>query len=131
MEYIQVESTEREEMIDITQKVEAVLAQQAWQNGALLLFCQHTTCALTINEGADPALRMDLLRYFAKLAPNVNNWTHYEGNTDAHIKCSLFGVSLLIPVQKAHLELGSWQSIYLYEGDGPRLRSILCQFLQE
>lgn len=131
MEFIQIHSKAREEMIDITREVENVLARTNWQNGALLLFCQHTTCALTINEGADPDVRADLIRFFQELAPNINNWAHYEGNTDAHIKSSLLGVSLLIPLQQSRLLLGRWQSIYLYEGDGPRVRTVLCQFLKE
>lgn len=129
MEFIQVHSSEREEMLDITRQVEDVLTRLNWQNGALLLFCQHTTCALTINEGADPAVCNDLIRFFHDLAPYNNNWAHYEGNTDAHIKSSLLGVSLLIPVQQSRLQLGRWQSIYLFEGDGPRVRTVLCQFL--
>lgn len=131
MEYIQIETLKREDMLNITRQVESVLARTGWQNGALFLFCQHTTCGLTINEGADPAVCADLLRFFHELAPNINNWTHYEGNTDAHIKSSLLGVSLLIPVQESRLQLGRWQSIYLYEGDGPRKRTVLCQFLKE
>lgn len=129
MEFISVASSEREEFIDITPLIEGAMAGKGWNEGAILLFCQHTTCGLTINEGADPAVRRDLLRFFREAAPVNNNWLHYEGNTDAHIKCSILGVSLAIPVQAGRLALGRWQSVYLFEADGPRNRTVLCQFL--
>lgn len=131
MEILRVNTSQREEMLDITRQVEAVAAGMSWKNGALLLFCQHTTCGLTINEGADPDVRKDLIRFFQEIAPRRNNWAHFEGNTDAHIRASLLGAFLLIPVQGGRLQLGQWQSVYLYEGDGPRTRSVLCQFLEE
>ena len=131
MDILSINSTAREEILDITANVAAIVSQHKWLNGALFLFCQHTTCGLTINEGADPAVRADLIRFFQEIAPYKHNWTHFEGNTDAHIRASLLGSSLLVPVQDGHLQLGRWQSIYLYEGDGPRKRLIICQFLPE
>ena len=129
MEVLSVSSNDRELMIDITAQVEAIVAQNKWGDGAILLFCQHTTCGLTINEGADPNVQSDLMRFFQLIAPNVNKWMHMEGNTDAHIRCSVLGCSLLIPVEGGRLLMGRWQSVFLYEGDGPRERRIICQFL--
>lgn len=129
MEIIEVTSSQREEMLDITSSVARVLPIKSWKEGAMHLFCTHTTCGLTINEGADPDVRKDLLRFFSEAAPHLNNWRHMEGNTDAHIKSSLLGVSLLIPVRDSRLCLGRWQHIFLYEGDGPRARTVICQFL--
>lgn len=126
---IQIESRLREEIIDITAPVKKALASQSWQNGALLLFCPHTTCGLTINEGADPDVRRDLIRFFREIAPQTHGWAHMEGNSDAHIRASLLGASLLTPLEGGQLKLGTWQSLYLYEGDGPRLRSLWLQFL--
>lgn len=131
MMILRATSTQREEILDITGMVQDILTQNSWDNGALHLFCQHTTCGLTINEGADPAVRRDLTRFFREIAPQSHSWTHLEGNTDAHIRSSLLGVSLLVPVQSSRLCLGQWQHIYLYEGDGPRTRNVLCQFLAE
>lgn len=118
-----------EEILDITLAVQELVNRQNWLNGAAHLFCQHTTCGLTINESADPAVKKDLMRFFQGIAPRHSNWAHLEGNTDAHIRSSLLGVTLLVPVISGRLALGRWQSIYLYEGDGPRTRSVLCQFL--
>lgn len=131
MELLDIHSCKREEMLDITAKLAATVTQNKWLNGALFLFCQHTTCGITINEGADPAVQADLIRFFQEIAPNLHNWSHFEGNTDAHIRASLLGSSLLIPVQNGKLQLGRWQSVYLYEGDGPRKRTLSCQFLVE
>lgn len=123
-----VQTSSREEILDITPQVTRIVAEKAWKNGALHIYCQHTTCGLTINEGADPDVRRDLMRFFQEIAPRIHDWQHREGNTDAHIRSSLLGVSLLVPVENGRLMLGTWQSIYLYDGDGPRRRHLLLQF---
>lgn len=130
MKAIIVETAQQEEIIDITRHVMNIVHSEGWRNGALHLFCRHTTCGLTINESADPDVRHDLIAFFRKVAPRNDSWRHAEGNTDAHIRSSLLGVSLLVPIESGTLLLGTWQAIYLYEGDGPRKRTILCQLLQ-
>lgn len=127
---LHITSRAREEIIDISAQVAQAVHENGWQNGALHLYCQHTTCGLTINEGADPDVRGDLARFFREIAPQDHGWLHREGNSDAHIRSSLLGVSLLIPVENGRLLLGTWQSIYLYEGDGPRRRQLLLQFFK-
>lgn len=131
MKTIQIQTSAREELIDITSwlREEVKVYSPA---GALLLYCPHTTCGLTINEGADPDVRKDLIKFFQTIAPRNGGWSHAEGNTDAHIKSSLLGVSLVIPVLAGgELALGRWQSVYLYEGDGPRTRTLMAQFFRE
>ena len=130
MQALQLRSTRREEMLDITAAVAAIVRDTGWTDGALHLFCTHTTCGLTINEGADPDVKTDLVRFFGEIAPQAHNWRHAEGNTDAHIRASLLGASLLIPLENGRMCLGTWQSIYLYEGDGPRTRTVLVQRLR-
>lgn len=127
---LDITSRAREEIIDISQLVMQAARDNNWQNGAAHIFCPHTTCGLTINEGADPDVRKDLMRFFAEIAPFNHGWLHREGNTDAHIRSSLLGVSLLVPVENGKLLLGTWQSIYLYEGDGPRRRHVFLQFFK-
>ena len=124
-----VSSHAREEIIDITAAIANAIKTQNWQNGALLIFCPHTTCGLTINESADPDVKRDLIRFFCEIAPQNHAWAHIEGNSDAHIRSSLLGCSTLVPVESGELRLGRWQAIYLHEGDGPRQRSIWLQFL--
>lgn len=129
MELFSIASHEREEIIEITGTIAAIIEKQGWQNGAALIFCPHTTCGITINEGADPDVRRDLMRFFNEIAPQGHGWAHIEGNSDAHIRSSLLGCSQLVPVESGRMRLGRWQAIYLYEGDGPRQRSVWIQFL--
>ena len=129
MQHLEVRTTRREEMLDITGAAAELVRRHGWADGALMLFCTHTTCGLTINEGADPDVKRDLIRFFNEIAPHTHGWSHAEGNTDAHIRASLLGASLLVPLQNGALCLGRWQSIYLYEGDGPRTRTVLAQWL--
>lgn len=130
MKIIEIQSSRREEIIDITEAVRRIASDEGWSDGAVHLFCQHTTCGLTINEGADPAVKADLLKFFWGIAPLYGGWSHNEGNSDAHIRSSLLGVSLLVPITGGELALGTWQHIYLYEGDGPRNRRVLVQSLR-
>lgn len=121
-------------MHDITGEVRRLLREALERfpgprSGALALFCPHTTCGLTINEGADPDVCRDMEGFFRRLVPQDPSFAHAEGNSDAHIKCTLHGPSLLVLVEDGELRLGTWQAIYLCEGDGPRRRSIWAQWL--
>lgn len=131
MKNLEIASRQREEIIDITASVMALVESGGWRNGAIHIFCRHTSCGLTINESADPAVKQDLKTFFRAIAPQSASWEHQEGNADAHIRSSLLGVSLLVPVISGRLGLGTWQAIYLYEGDGPRKRNLLCQFFPD
>ncbi|MCQ2444065.1 MAG: secondary thiamine-phosphate synthase enzyme YjbQ [Mailhella sp.] len=134
MKEIIVKTTAREQMIDITRDViRAVhdMVQGAGRSGAVMLYCPHTTCGLTINEGYDPDVVRDMTRFFSELAPLRNGWLHAEGNSDAHIKSSLLGSSLLIPLEEGEVRLGTWQAVYLYEGDGPRTRTVQLRILAD
>lgn len=123
MLFITAASTKREEMIDITSKVESHLPEG---NGICVLFTQHTTCGLTINENADPDVKSDMLGFLKRLIPQYEpNFQHFEHNSDAHIKSSLVGSSVTVPFENGRLGLGRWQGIYLCEFDGPRERKIL------
>lgn len=127
---ISVSTAQREGLVDITCEVKALVRQQDWQDGVLVLFCPHTTCALTINEGADPDVARDMTAWLNKLVPQSVGFRHQEGNSDAHIKASLLGPSLQCIVEQGRLCLGTWQAIYLFEGDGPRTRKVWTQWLQ-
>ena len=118
----------REEILDITATVKRFVDESKAEEGVLYLFCTHTTCGLTINESADPAVKRDLIRFFRQIAPQ-QGWEHIEGNSDAHIRSSLLGASLLLPLENGRLCLGTWQAVYFYEGDGPRTRTLLASIL--
>ncbi len=125
-------STKREEMIDITADVEKILrADEAW-DGICVVFTQHTTCGVTVNENADPDVQSDMLGFLKSLIPqNEPNFKHGEQNSDAHIKSSLVGCSVTVPFENGKLLLGRWQGIYLCEFDGPRDRKVVVSIMGE
>jgi secondary thiamine-phosphate synthase enzyme len=127
MQQFHVATTRREEFVDITGQVAQALAGSSLTEGALLVYSPHTTAGVTINEGADPDVKRDMLTHLRLLVPENSGFRHAEGNSDAHIKTSLMGPSQLIPVSSGRLALGTWQKIYLCEFDGPRRRTILVQ----
>ena len=112
----------REELIDITRTVEEDVRSSGIKEGLCVVYVPHTTAAVTINEDADPSVREDILRQLKNLAPRKGEYSHLEGNSDAHIKSSLLGASQTIPVHEGCLVLGTWQGIFFCEFDGPRDR---------
>lgn len=129
MRSLTVTSTGRKELLSITGEVSALVRSEGWQTGALLLFCPHTTAALTINESADPDVARDMRSFMSGLVPPLQEFRHAEGNSDAHIQSSLFGPSCMVIVENGRLCLGTWQGIYFCEWDGPRTREVWVQFL--
>jgi secondary thiamine-phosphate synthase enzyme len=123
MQTLSVRSRQREEMIEITDEVAKHLPGS---DGVCVLFTQHTTCGLTINENADPDVKSDMVGFLQRLIPQYEpNFRHFEHNSDAHIKSSLVGSSVTVPFENGRLLLGRWQGIYLCEFDGPRERKVL------
>lgn len=123
---IKIRSNKREEMIDITSEVRRTLRESGEKEGIVVLFVQHTTCGLTVNENADPDVQTDILSALKKLIPQHGmNFKHAEDNSDAHLKSSFFGSSMTIPFSGGELLLGRWQGIYLCEFDGARERKIV------
>ena len=115
-------------MIDITREVEKHLPDDS--DGVCVLFVQHTTCGLTVNENADPDVQSDMLGFLKRLVPQREpHFKHSEENSDAHIKSTLVGSSVTVPFDKGKLLLGRWQAIYLCEFDGPRERKIVLKTL--
>lgn len=130
IEKLKVRSNAREEMIDITREVGDTLSKRSAEDGVCMLFTQHTTCGLTINENADPDVQADMLGFLRRLIPQYEaNFKHFEHNSDAHIKSSLFGSSVAVPFEGGKLLLGRWQGIYLCEFDGPRERTVLVKLI--
>jgi secondary thiamine-phosphate synthase enzyme len=105
--------------------VQAAVAESAPElTGVVSVFVPHTTAGVTINEGADPSVARDIVEGLARLVPRDAGYRHAEGNSDAHIKTSLIGNQVTVPVERGRLRLGTWQSIYLAEFDGPRTRTV-------
>lgn len=124
-----LETGSKTAMIDITARVQQEIEVAGLHRGICTVFVPHTTAAVTVNENADPDVVRDMLMETAKMVPERDGYRHAEGNSDAHIKSSLFGCSGTIPVEEGRLCLGTWQSIYFCEFDGPRTRRVWVQVL--
>lgn len=123
MEEIQISSEKRNQMIDITSRVQQLVHDSGAEEGTCLIYCPHTTAAITINEGADPAVQEDILNALEEIIPAID-FQHMEGNSDAHIKSSMVGPSEEIPIRNRKIKLGRWQKIFFCEFDGPRSRNV-------
>ena len=127
--YINVKSRERTEFIDITEKIQEVLKETGISSGVCNIFVPHTTAAVTVNEGADPTVQRDIQVFLNKMVPFEGDYHHREGNSSAHIKTSLIGVSQTVLVDEGRLVLGTWQSIFFCEFDGPRHRRVALKII--
>ena len=128
---ISVQSLTPTEMIDISSQVKTLLSGYSIQEGTCLVYCPHTTAGLTINENADPDVKKDMVREINKIVPFDDNYQHFEGNSAAHIKATLTGFHLMIPIHKGQLTLGTWQGIYFCEYDGPRNRNVQIRLIED
>jgi secondary thiamine-phosphate synthase enzyme len=126
---ITISTSSRTELVSITSKVREFVSGSGVDNGILVVYCPHTTAAITINEDADPSVRSDMNRFLNKLIPVDFGFSHMEGNSDAHIKSSLVGASETIIVENGGMVLGRWQGIYFCEFDGPRRRRIILKII--
>ncbi len=120
-----IKTSKRNELIDITSQVQDLVREVS--EGVVTVFVPHTTTGITINENADPDVPRDILNKLAELLPQQDNYSHMEGNSDAHIKASLFGSSVRVIIKDGQLLLGTWQSIFFCEFDGPRTRTFYIQ----
>lgn len=127
--HLEIRSRAKSEFIDITPLVREQVQNSGVTSGVCHLFVLHTTAGLTINEGADPAVQRDMLTCLNRLVPHDPYFTHKEGNSDAHIKSTLTGTSLTVFIIEGKLLLGTWQSIYLCEFDGPRPRKVALKIV--
>ncbi len=123
-----VSSKQRNQMIDITSKVAAIVGQSGITEGDAIIYCPHTTAAITINENADPSVMHDILLTLSQLIPhNRPGYRHFEGNSDAHCKSTIVGCSKQVLIKDGKLALGTWQGIFFCEFDGPRHREVFVQ----
>lgn len=125
-----IETNTRDEMIEVTSLVQDFVSKNNIKDGALIVYCPHTTAGITINENADPDVKRDMIRRFDEVYPWHHSLDrHLEGNTAAHMKASTVGPSQQIIVNNGKLLLGTWQGIYFCEFDGPRTRTFYVKAL--
>ncbi|MDH4163035.1 MAG: secondary thiamine-phosphate synthase enzyme YjbQ [Nitrospirota bacterium] len=128
---MRVKTNARTELIDITQAVQRLVAESGVRSGLCYLHVPHTTSGVTINENTDPNVGMDILKELNKVIPFDDKYGHSEGNSAAHIKSSLVGVSKTIMVEEGRLALGTWQAIFFCEFDGPRERRVMVKVMKD
>jgi secondary thiamine-phosphate synthase enzyme len=121
-----VKTSSRRAAVDITREVDDVVRSSGVNEGICVVYVPHTTAGITINEHADPSVIRDIMNALVKLTAGME-WTHLEGNSDAHFLSSLVGTSATVPVHQGKLALGTWQGIFFMEFDGPRQRKVFVQ----
>jgi len=126
---LNVRSKSKTEFIDITEDIRSFAKESGIQHGICHIYVPHTTAGVTINEGADPAVKRDILATLNRLVPFEGDYQHMEGNSAAHIKATLAGSSQTVFIEEGKLLLGTWQSIYFCEFDGPRHRRVLVRIV--
>ena len=127
MKQFTVRTNARSEMIDITDRIKILLKESRIRSGICHVFVPHTTAAVTINENADPDVPRDILMELEKIVPLNDHYRHGEGNSAAHIKASIVGASETVFIEDGDLVLGTWQSIFFCEFDGPRTRRVFVR----
>ena len=129
MDEISVNTSSHTQFIDITSKVSEVLQKSGIKDGICTVFTPHTTAGITINENADPDVPRDIIKEMGKVIPLNDGYDHIEGNSAAHIKSSLFGCSETVIIRNGSLMLGTWQSVFFCEFDGPRNRNVWVEII--
>ena len=115
---------ERTALIDITARAAEIVAETGIAEGLCVVSSPHTTAGITVNENADPTVKRDVLMELGKIVPEHDGYLHAEGNSAAHLKATLTGLSASIPITGGRLALGTWQGVYFCEFDGPRRREV-------
>ena len=125
---LHISTKSRSQMVDITSQVDSVVRQSGISDGDAIVYCPHTTAAVTINENADRSVPHDILLALEKTVPEHQvGFQHMEGNSDAHTKSSIIGCSEQVLITGGSLHLGTWQGIFFCEFDGPRSRTVYVQ----
>jgi secondary thiamine-phosphate synthase enzyme len=124
---LSIQSHQRAELIKLDAQVEKAIGESGVQDGVCHVYVPHTTAGVTINEGADPAVAQDLLARLEHLVPRDAGYAHTEGNADSHIKATLVGSSATVLVKGGRPALGTWQSVFFCEFDGPRRRRVVVR----
>jgi secondary thiamine-phosphate synthase enzyme len=128
MEHFEVRTRKRSEMVEITNHVREAVGASGVKDGLCVVYCPHTTAAITINENADPDVVHDLLLWYDRAVPKEQpGFRHAEGNSDSHIKATMVGPSVTLLVAAGDPVLGRWQGVFFCEFDGPRTRTVQVQ----
>jgi secondary thiamine-phosphate synthase enzyme len=128
---LRIKTNSKTELVDITQGVQRLVTESGIRTGLCYVYVPHTTSGVTINENTDPNVGRDILKELNKVIPFDDNYGHTEGNSAAHIKSTIVGVSKAVMVEEGRLALGTWQSIFFCEFDGPRDRRVYVKVMKD
>jgi secondary thiamine-phosphate synthase enzyme len=128
---LRVKTNSKTELVDITQGVQRLVTESGVRSGLCYVYVPHTTSGVAINENTDPNVGRDILKELNKVIPFEDNYGHLEGNSAAHIKSTIVGVSKAVLVDEGRLALGTWQSIFYCEFDGPRDRRVFVKVMKD
>lgn len=131
MKTFTVKTAKREQLVDITAQVMEIISKSGVNSGICVLYVPHTTAAITINENADPSVRVDIEETLSKLVPYGKGYRHLEGNADSHIKSTLVAPSITLIIENGRPVLGTWQGIFFCEFDGPRTRKVHVKIISD
>lgn len=131
MDRIEVSTKESTELVDITREVKGVVASKGVDSGVCVIFTKHTTTGIIINEN-EAGLKSDILTFLNELVPKGKGYLHdrIDNNAHSHLRSVLLGSSVTIPIERGTLALGTWQSIFFVECDGPRRREVCVVVLE-
>ncbi len=121
---LEVQTNKRSELVDVTAILAEAVARLEIKEGLVHVWCPHTTAGITVNEAADPDVAADIADSLERIVPRDAGYRHREGNADGHVKASLLGSSVVLPVEAGSLALGTWQGVFFGEFDGPRRRRL-------
>lgn len=127
---ISIKTNKRNELVDITQKIMDIISKSNIKDGFCIVWCPHTTAGITINENADPDVKDDIIMGLNNIVSSSWPFKHAEGNSDAHIKSSMMGCEKTLIIENGDLILGTWQSVYFCEFDGPRNRNVIVKLVK-
>ena len=130
-EDVSLRTQNRAQWVDITAEIQRIVAASAVRKGICVIASLHTTGGVTVNENADPDVQRDFFHKLNELVPQSPAFRHAEGNSDSHLKTSLVGLSVQVPVTEGKMALGTWQSVYFCEFDGPRSRRVAVTVMGE
>lgn len=131
MDTINITTKARFYITDITSQIQSCITKSNVKSGIAVIFIPHTTAGVSINENADPDVIYDLKKIFNNIIPEHNQYKHIEGNSQAHALSTLTSPSLTVIIEKGKIVLGTWQSIYFMEYDGPRNRKVHIQIMNK
>lgn len=125
-----ISTSEKQSFTNIDNHLHDILKQSGVREGIMVVFCPHTTAAITINENADPDVKTDLKLGLNETFPNKKEYIHMEGNSDGHMKSSVIGASETLIISDGQFIFGTWQSVFFCEFDGPRRRTVYVKIIE-